>query len=299
MALVDEDEQLAHRRAGLLLQLLDEGVEVLHILAPEFVDQRAQQARFGLAELGHEVAPAAGAVDRLTALGKHPLDLLIQLVAIGEDQHASLGPVFENPFCEQHHHDALPAALRVPDDAALERLHVRLRRLDAEVLVDPRQLFHAAVEDHEVVDQFEEPVLPAHLQEVLVEFVAGVVCLVLLPRQEVLFLGSDGTVAEPLGIIAGEDDLHRGEEPFVELPLLVRKELADAVTHRHVAALELDHAHRDAVDVEHEVRAALMVAAQRHLLGEGEIVVLRMCPIDDLHGLRHFVGFRLQLHAVA
>ena len=36
---------------------------------------------------------------------------------------------------------------------------VLLRRLDAEVLVRARQLLHAAVEEHEVVHQLDQPVL--------------------------------------------------------------------------------------------------------------------------------------------
>ena len=63
VALVHEHEDLADRRAGLGLQLLDERVEVVHVLAAELVDQRAEQPRRGLAELAHQVAAAAGAVD--------------------------------------------------------------------------------------------------------------------------------------------------------------------------------------------------------------------------------------------
>ena len=37
--------------------------------------------------------------------------------------------------------------------------HVLLRRLDAEILVHARQLLHAAVEEHEVVHQLDQPVL--------------------------------------------------------------------------------------------------------------------------------------------
>ena len=119
VALVHKDEHLAHGRAGLRLQLLDEGVEIVHILAAELVDQRAQQARLGLAELGHQVAAAAGALDGLARLGEDPLDLFVQLVAVGDDGHAGVGVVLQNPLGQQHHDDALAAALGVPDDAAL------------------------------------------------------------------------------------------------------------------------------------------------------------------------------------
>ena len=38
-------------------------------------------------------------------------------------------------------------------------LHVLLRGLDAEILVHARQLLHAAVEEHEVVHQLDQPLL--------------------------------------------------------------------------------------------------------------------------------------------
>ena len=157
VALVHEDEQLAHGLAGLRGQFLDERVEIVHALPPELVHQRAEQARLGLAELAHQVAPAAGAVDRLPGFGEDALDLLVQLVAVGDDDHAGVGLVLQNPLGQQHHHDALAAALRVPDDAALVGIHVLLRGLDAEILVDARQLLHAAVEEHEVVHQLDQP----------------------------------------------------------------------------------------------------------------------------------------------
>ena len=159
VALVHEDEHLAHRRAGLGLQLLDEGVEVVHVLAAELVHQRAEQARLGLAELAHQVAAAAGALDGLARLGEDALDLLVQLVAVGDDGDAGVRVVLQDPLGEQHHDDALAAPLRVPDDAALLLAHMLLRGLDAEILVHARQLLDAAVEEHEVVHQLDQPVL--------------------------------------------------------------------------------------------------------------------------------------------
>ena len=155
------------------------------------------------------------------ALGEDALDLFVQLVAVGDDGDAGVRVVLQNPLGEQHHDDALAAALRVPDDAALLLAHVRLRGLDAEILVRARQLLHAAVEEHEVVHQLDQPVLRAHLEQILVELEAAVVRLVFLPLQEVLLRRADGAVLQPLGVVAGEDELHRAEEPLVELRLLV------------------------------------------------------------------------------
>ena len=45
--IVDKNEDLADRRAGLCLQFLDEGVEIVHVLRAlgRIVDQRTQQPR--------------------------------------------------------------------------------------------------------------------------------------------------------------------------------------------------------------------------------------------------------------
>ena len=77
VALVHEDEQLADRRARLLLQFLDERIEITDVLFAELVDQRAEQARLGLAKLRHEIVPAAGAVNRFACTGEHALDLFV------------------------------------------------------------------------------------------------------------------------------------------------------------------------------------------------------------------------------
>ena len=44
------------------------------------------------------------------------------------------------------------------------------------------------------------------------------------------------------------------------------------------AVLQLQHADGDAVDVEHQVGPPLVVALERHLLGDGEVVLLRLAP---------------------
>ena len=94
-------------------------IEVVHVLPAELVNQRAEKTRRRLAELAHQVAAAAGALDRLARLGEDALDLLVQFVAVGDDGDAGVGVVLQNPLGQQHHDDALAAALRVPDDAAL------------------------------------------------------------------------------------------------------------------------------------------------------------------------------------
>ena len=164
VALVHEHVEAPVHRRRLALQV--GGVEL--------VDQRAQEARRGRAELLHELRPRGDA--RRGRLGAdhpgvlhHPLDLLVQLVAVGDDQDARLGVVLQQPLGDQHHQDALAAALRVPDDAALAPGDAFLRRLHAEELVRPRHLLLAGVEDDEVADQVEQARLVAELRQRPVE----------------------------------------------------------------------------------------------------------------------------------
>ena len=147
----------------------------------ELVDQRAQQARRGRSELLDELRPRRDARRRRLwaddpGVLHHPFDLLVQLVAVGDDEDASLGVVLQQPLGDQHHHDALAAALGVPDDAALALGDALLRRLHAEELVRPRHLLVAGVEDDEVPDQVEQPRLVAQLGQRPVEQRSGSGC---------------------------------------------------------------------------------------------------------------------------
>ena len=132
-------------------------LEVGHV---ELVDQRAQEARCRRSELFDELRPRSDARgDRIRAddpgVLHHLFDLLVQFVAVGDDEDASGGILLKNPLGEQHHHDAFPAALGVPDDAAFALRDACLGGLRSEELVRPRHLLVACVEDDEVPDQVE------------------------------------------------------------------------------------------------------------------------------------------------
>ena len=124
-------------------------------------------------------------------------------------------------------------------------------------------------------------------------------CFVLLPLQEIFLLRADGAVLQPLGVVAGEDELHGAEEPLVELRLLVGEALPDAVADGDAAVLQFQHADGDAVDIEHDVGPPLMVALERDFLGDGEVVLLRLVPVDEVDGLGDLARLDLHRHAVA
>ena len=162
-----------------------------------------------------------------------------------------------------------------------------------------RQLLHPAIEEHEVVHQFEQPLLGAHLEQVLVELEAAVVCFVLFPLEEILFLRLDRAVLQSLGIVPGEEELHRAEEPLVEFRALVREALANAVADGNTAVLQFDYTDGDAIEIEHEVRTPLVLASQRDLLGDREIVFPWLVPIHQVDRFRHLPRFGFHVHAVS
>ena len=79
-----------------------------------------------------------------------------------------MGVTGKNPAGQEHHHDALAASLGVPDDAASALMDMLLSGLDAEVLMHPRQLLDAGIEEYEVTQELDQPFLPADLEQVLI-----------------------------------------------------------------------------------------------------------------------------------
>ena len=124
-------------------------------------------------------------------------------------------------------------------------------------------------------------------------------CLVFFPLQEILLLRPDGSVLQTLGIVTRKNELHRAEEARVEFRLLVGQALANAVADGDAAVFQFQHADGDAVHVQHNVRPALVVAAKRDFLGDGEVVFLRFLPVDQVDGFGDLPGLDLYRHAVA
>jgi hypothetical protein len=188
----------------------------------------------------------------------------------------------------------------VPDDAALAlRIHVLLRGLDTESTDARAAVFHAAVEQHKIVHQFQQARFVAQLEQVFVELEAGVVLFVFLPLQEVLLLGADGAVLQPFGVVAGKDKLHGAEEPGIEFGLLVGETLTDAVANADAAVLQFQHADGDAVDIQHQIGPALVLALEGDFLGNGKVVLVRLAPVDQVHGFGDLARFGFDGNAVA
>lgn len=199
-------------------------------------------------------------------IAHHTFDLFVEFVAVGDDEDAGLGIVFEEPLGDEHHEDALTAALGVPDDAALALGDAFLRGLYAVELMQAGHLFSASVEDDEVTDEIEQAGLFAHLCQRSVEqgsgrefFGRGVVGS--LPLDVELFFGRGRAEAQALSVATGKKELGRDEESLVENRLLVGDELAHAIGEGDGAAFEFDHADGETVQVNDQIGPALMATA--------------------------------------
>ncbi len=211
--------------------------------------------------------------------------------------------MFEQPLGDEHHEDALAAALGVPDDAAFALGDALLRGLHAVELMYPRNLLSPRIKDDEVPNQIEHPGLLAHLRQGPIEQgtgadLFGVDVLFGLPRHEEFFVRRGGAVAQTLGVVAREEELSRGKEPLIENLLLICDELAYAVGQFDGAALQFDHADGDAVEVNHHVRTPFVTTAQGHLLGDRKIIPFRMVPVHQVHRRERLIDGGLHRHAV-
>jgi hypothetical protein len=265
------------------------------------VNQRADEPWRDGVQLCDQVCAAICAIDVLVDALEDLLDLLVEFRAVGDEQHAGVRHMLANPFGQPDHRQAFARTLRVPDDAALAALYMVLRGADAEILVVTAELFRPGVEDYEVVDEFEKARLATHLDQRTVQQVLD--GALLLPRQVILLGRLDRAVAQALGVAARDQHLNRGEEMLDEDLLLVFQILADALGHRDGGTLQLQHAERDAVNVKHQVRAFRVgiIAGCRNsnFLGDGEMIILRILPINepDIHGILAYA--RLHLHGVS
>ncbi len=89
---------------------------------------------------------------------------------------------------------------------------------------------------------------------------------------------------QPLTAVACHDELHGGEELQDLAVFLVADILSDGIGDTDGVFLQLQYAQCDAVDIDHEVGAAVPgifnIPSHRDLLGNGEVVALRMLPVD-------------------
>src|SRR3954451_13373642 len=104
-------------------------------------------------------------------------------------------------------------------------------------------LLDPTIEDHEVVDYLQQPLLRAELRQRSIERLLDL--SILLPSEPVLLRRVDHRVAQPLNVVAGHHELDGGEELADELRPLIADRLPDPLRDGDLRSLQLDRADRD------------------------------------------------------
>ena len=119
VAFIHKHENLAHRLAGLGFQFLDELFEVVHVPSCRTYGPASRAGAAWPGRVGSSGRGRCWCGHGIARSYENALDLFIQFIAVGDDRDTGVRIVLQNPFGQQHHDDALAAALGVPDDAAL------------------------------------------------------------------------------------------------------------------------------------------------------------------------------------
>jgi hypothetical protein len=89
------------------------------------------------------------------------------------------------------------------------------------------------------------------------------------------------------------------EKPLVKFRLLIGKTLPDALADRDAAALQFQHHDGDSVYIKDQIRPPLAVSGECHFFSDGEIVVGRNAPVDQVDRVRGLRRIQFHRHAIA
>ena len=270
----------------------------------ELVDDTGDDVRPGAVHQFHQMASARRAGGGQPGMGEGSGNLRVQLLAIRDDDHAGVAvPQLHQDILRQHDHgQALAAALRMPNDAALavvvlvafgDGLH---DFPDGEELLIAADLLHVGVEENEIANQLEHALTAEQRDGVSVLFGGHAirdkraqpglqpVSILLLPYAPELFGRAGCRVFD--GVLVGRhDELREFEELRNICRLLVADHLPDGLFHGDMRGLALDDGKGNAIDEQHDVRAGVVLpvpAVHGELLRDVEHVVLRIVPVDIL-----------------
>ena len=288
-------------------------------LVPELLDQRedvalvAAQQLFQVFATGGAHVLAGRRAGGLEGLG----DLVVQLLAVGDDHEGGTAQhLAQHLLREEHHRQALARALRVPEHAqALALLLLGLAQLHQprDGLVHAQELVVlgglldqpalALLEHREVLDVIQQPRRFQQPAQCALQRDLASLGLVIhaLPVEEVL-PGAGQRAHAGVRAVAEQDERIGVEQLRHRLAAVIAQVVVEGALQRHRWLLQLDEHQRQAVDEAQQIAAApVHVAGHPHLRGQEELVVGRRGPVDDAQGLGAvpavLVG-HLHLHAV-
>ena len=94
-------------------------------------------------------------------IDEEALDLIVQFVTVGDDDHAAVVNVLDDPLSEPHHYERLTGTLCIPNDTTLAVLNTLAGSDVRKILIMACDLFNARIINHKVVYERKEPLLLA------------------------------------------------------------------------------------------------------------------------------------------
>ena len=279
----------------------------------ELVDKRRDEPVPARIERCDQIITALGMVRRLPGLLESVRDLLVEFVAVGDDNNPRVIAMFADPLCKPHHHQRLARSLRMPDNAAFLLLDSRLGGIERENLVRAHNLLHTGIEYDRVVHKPQKTLRLEHLKNRTVQRVLDVgrrehtlrarIPARFFPLEPEFRRSQCRTVFDSFRLAAGNEQL-RGRKKSGNLSIaLVAPILPHPFLDRDRRLLELNDAEHDAVDVNTHIRTAIwMLAAIRmnpHFFCDRKRIVERILPIDEPDLLHRLAWLRRYRHGIA
>ena len=222
MTFINQNKQITDNIDRVLLEISNKRIKVIHTLTTKLMNQRTQQSVRRFSQTCHQTRTTTRTQNLLPGQKKEILNLLIKFNSVGKHQHTSIRFVFKNPLCEQNHHNALTAALGMPDDSALKFVHMLLSGLDTKILVNTWQLLLARLKQNKIINKLKQTRFVTHFEKVLIEFVPRVILFVFFPLHEKLLFCSYSAIVQTFGVVTCENKLNSAKKPFIKLRLLIR-----------------------------------------------------------------------------
>ena len=126
------------------------------------MNQRADDVDFlVVSEDIPQIIAASGTMNFFSHINKDALDLIVQLLPVGDNHHAAVRDIFHNPFGEPHHDEGFAGALGVPDNAALPGTNTTASGDVCKILVMPHHFLMPCVKNYKIVNKRQKPLFMA------------------------------------------------------------------------------------------------------------------------------------------
>ena len=250
----------------------------------------------------YQMPSACGSGRIQPGMGKGGGNLSVQFLTIRNDNHARVAgcQFHQDVLCQHNHSQALTATLGVPHHTTLAvTLAVLLLNsldnlFDCKILLITADLLHIGIKQHEVANQFHDPLRAEQGDNIPVLFGRNSVCHQLCQsgiQEGVIFffphipelLGSSCRGILHRILVGCQNDLGILEQLGNIVCLLIADILLHCLIHGNMGCLTLDYRKGNTVDKQHNIRTGIMelvLAFHSEFFCHMEQVVFPVIPVD-------------------